>query len=174
MDLNRLKLREPYRTLDSFTLFDAEMACLVLGGGSVLDWDRLHLSPPEIETLCRAHCLDLDAPADVALVARIRDEAIAYLSEQFDFPIPAPLRRASLPDLLAMASATTSRHRRLCACTLLKAMHVINHFDASEARQSLKMTDQELFEQAEESIYRTISQMMAERLPVVEFLGGRK
>jgi uncharacterized protein (TIGR04552 family) len=73
-----------------------------------------------------------------------------------------------------MASATGSRHRRLCACTLLKAMHVINHFDASEARQSLRMTDQELFEHAEENIYRTISQMMAERLPVVEFLGGRK
>jgi uncharacterized protein (TIGR04552 family) len=53
-------------------------------------------------------------------------------------------------------------------------MHVINHFDASEARQSLVMTDQELFQLAEERIYKTVSQMMAERLPVVEFLGGRK
>jgi uncharacterized protein (TIGR04552 family) len=174
VDTNRSKLREPYRSLDSFTLSDVETACLILRGGSVLDWGRLNLTPPEIETLCRAHCLDLDDPADTALVARIRDEAIAYLSEQFDFPIPAPVRRATLPELFAMASATGNRHRRLCACTLLKAMHVINHFDASEARQSLKLTDQELFEQAEESIYRTISRMMADRLPVVEFLGGRK
>lgn len=174
MDQSRSKLREPYRTLDSFTLSDVEAASLILLGGSVLDWSRLYLSPPDIETLCRTHCLDFDDPADVALVERIRDEAIAYLTVQFEFPIPGPVRRASLPELLAMASANGNRHRRLCACTLLKAMHVINHFDASEARQALKMTDHELFERAEESIYRTISEMMAERLPVVEFLGGRK
>lgn len=174
MDQNRSKQRAPYRTLDAFTLSDVAAVSLVIRGGSVLDWDRLHLTPPEIGTLCRAHRLDLDDPADVALVTRIRDEAIAYLSEQFDFPIPPPVRRATLPELLAMASSGSSRHRRLCACTLLKAMHVINHFDAGEARQSLRMTDQELFELAEESIYRTISRMMADRLPVVEFLGGRK
>jgi uncharacterized protein (TIGR04552 family) len=171
---NRFKSSEPYRALDSFTLSDMETASLILRGGSVLDWSRLNLAPPEIETLCRVNGIDLDDPADVELVERIRDEAIEYLTQQFDFPIPAPVRRATLPELLAMASANGNRHRRLCACTLLKAMHVINHFDASEARKSLKMTDQELFEQAEESIYRTISHMMAERLPVVEFLGGRK
>jgi uncharacterized protein (TIGR04552 family) len=174
VDHKRFSLREPYRTLDAFTLSDLEAAGLVLHGGSVLDWNRLNLTPPEIGELCRTHALDLDAPADVALIERIRDEAIAYLGEQFDFPIPTPVRRATLPELLAMASANSNRHRRLCACTVLKAMHVINHFDASEARQSLKMTDQELFERAEESIYRTVSQMMAEQLPVVEFLGGRK
>ena len=174
MDPNRAKLREPYRSLDAFTLSDVETASLILRGGSVLDWSRLNLTPPEIDTLCRAHCLDLDDPADAALVDRIREEAIAYLGEQFGFPIPAPIRRATLPELLAVASTGVSRHRRLCACTLLKAMHVINHFDASEARQSLKLTEQELFELAEDAIYRTISRMMAERLPVVEFWGGRK
>ena len=151
-----------------------EVAHLILRGGSILEWSRLHLDVPEIETLCRAHALDLESPDDLALVERIRDEAVAYLREQFEFPIPAPVRRASLPELLHMASASNSRHRQLCACTLLKAMHVINHFDASEARQALKMTDQELFQLAEERIYRTVSRMMAERLPVVEFLGGRK
>jgi uncharacterized protein (TIGR04552 family) len=172
--VNRTKHREPYRAIDDFTPFDVETARLILQGGSVLDWTRLHLSIPEIETLCRAHCIDLDSPADVALVERIRDEAVEYLTEQFAFPVPTPVRRASLPELLRMASSPTSRHRQLCACTLLKAMHVINHFDASEARQALVMTDQELFLLAEENIYRTISRMMAERLPVVEFLGGRK
>ncbi len=172
--MNRPKHRESYRSIDEFTLFDVATARLILQGGSVLDWTRLHLTPPEIETLCLAHSLDLDDPADVALTERIRDEAVAYLSAQFDFPIPAPVRRATLPELLRMASSPTSRHRQLCACTLLKAMHVINHFDASEARQALIMTDQELFQLAEENIYRTISRMMAERLPVVEFLGGRK
>ena len=36
------------------------------------------------------------------------------------------------------------------------------------------MTDKELFKAAEQRIYRTISSMMAEELPVVEFEGGRK
>lgn len=172
--MNRTEPREPYRTVDEFTLFDAQMARLIFQGGSVLDWTHVHMTPPEIETLCRAHCLDLDDPADVALVERIRDEAVAYLREQFGFPVPGPVRRASLPELLRIAGGPGSRHRQLCACTLLKAMHVINHFDASEARQALAMTEQELFLAAEQRIYRTISRMMAERLPVVEFLGGRK
>jgi uncharacterized protein (TIGR04552 family) len=172
--VNRTEPREPYRTIDEFTLFDAQMSRLIFHGGSVLDWTHVHMTPPEIETLCLTHCLDLDDPADVALVERIRDEAVAYLREHFDFPVPAPLRRAPLPELLRMAGSPSSRHRQLCACTLLKAMHVINHFDASEARQALAMTEQELFLLAEQRIYRTISRMMAERLPVVEFLGGRK
>jgi uncharacterized protein (TIGR04552 family) len=57
---------------------------------------------------------------------------------------------------------------------LLKAMHTINHFDASEARLALGMADQELFHAAERRIYRILSNMMAQGLPVVEFTGGRK
>jgi uncharacterized protein (TIGR04552 family) len=88
--------------------------------------------------------------------------------------VPGPLRNADLVTLLNTAADTRVRHRQFCACTLLKAMHIINHFDASEARQALKVTDQELFRKAETRIYQTISQMMADRLPIVEFMGGRK
>ncbi len=163
-----------YRPLDRFSLFDLEMARLVLRGGSVLDWVKLSLTGDEIQELLKSHRLDLDDPEDLAMIERIRDEAIVYLKREFDFPIPKPLRIASLPDLLKIASNLKNRHRQLGACTLLKAMHVINHFDASEARQALEMTDQSLFFSAEELIYKTVSKMMAEQLPVVEFMGGRK
>jgi uncharacterized protein (TIGR04552 family) len=164
-----------FRPLDEFTLFDLETARLILRGGSVLDWHRLSLSSRErAEELCRVHKLDLDDPDDVELIERIRDEAVAYLREAFDFPVPGPVRSASLVDLIRLASDSANRHRQLCACTLLKTMHVINHFDASEARQALELTDQELFRAAEQRIYRLVSKVMADRLPVVEFMGGRK
>ncbi len=153
---------------------DLELVRLILRGGSALDWHKLNLSRPEIKALCRAHCFDLDNQDDIALIARIRNEAVVYLRETLSFPVPGPVRKASLLELLEMAGNTSNRHRQLCACTLLKAMHIINHFDASEARQALATTDQELFQSAERRIYQIISHMMAEGLPVVEFLGGRK
>ncbi len=150
------------------------MVRLILRGGSTLDWHKLNLTRNEIKAFCRAHRLDPGNPDDMALIERIRDESVLYLRETLSFPVPRPVRRASLLELLEMAGDTSNRHRQLCACTLLKAMHIINHFDSSEARQALSMTDQELFQKAERRIYRTVSHMMAERLPVVEFLGGRK
>jgi uncharacterized protein (TIGR04552 family) len=165
---------EPFRPLDRFSLFDLELVRLILRGGSVLDWHKLNLTRAEINTLIRTHRLDLDDPVDLALTERIRDEAVVYLREILSFPVPRPIRGASLFELLAMAGDTSNRHRQLCACTLLKAMHIINHFDANESYQALMMTNQEIFRFAERRIYRTISHMMAEDLPLVEFLGGRK
>ncbi|MDD5308013.1 MAG: TIGR04552 family protein [Deltaproteobacteria bacterium] len=165
---------EAYRPIDGFTLFDLKIVHLVLHGGSVLDWTRLALSPTMARSLCRVHGLDLADPGDVALIDRIRDEAVAFLCETCAFPIPGALRRASLLDLLAAVNDGANRHRSVCACTLLKTMQVINHFDAREARQALTLTDQQLFQAAEQRIYKTVSHMMASGLPVVEFMGGRK
>jgi uncharacterized protein (TIGR04552 family) len=165
---------EPFRPLSEFSLSDLEMVRLILRGGSVLDWHRLSLDREQAQALLRVHRIDLEDPDDLAMVERIRDEAIAYLRESFEFPVPGPVRTASLVDLLEMAADLSNRHRQLCACMLLKAMHTINHFDASEARQALKVSDQELFRSAERRIYQVVSRMMAERLPVVEFFGGRK
>ena len=165
---------EPYRPLNKFSLFDLELVRIILRGGSVLDWHRLNLRRSEIKALLRAHCIDLNTPHDAALVQRIRDEAVHYLREEMSFPVPKPFREASITDLLIMAGDRKNRHKQFCACILLKAMHTINHFDAEQARLALAMADQELFHAAERRIYRTLSNMMAEGLPVVEFSGGRK
>jgi uncharacterized protein (TIGR04552 family) len=165
---------ESYRTPKQFSLFDLEMVRLILRGGSVLDWHLLNIPKSEIEPLLRAHSINLDEPADQVLVSRIRDESISYLRETLEFPIPQPVRKASLLTLLEMAGNSASRHRQFCACVLLKVMHTVNHFDASEARLALATADQELFKAAERRIYQTISHMMSEGLPIVEFMGGRK
>ncbi len=174
MEQQRKAQFEQFHSLERFSLPDLEMVRLILRGGSVLDWHRLNLSRTDAKAFLRVHRIDLKNPDCVALVDRIRTEAVTYLRETLSFPVPVPVRKASLTDLIEMAGDNSSRHRQLCACTLLKAMHIINHFDASEARQALAMTDQELFHAAERRIYRTISHMMAKRLPIVEFMGGRK
>ncbi|MBN1864376.1 MAG: TIGR04552 family protein [Victivallales bacterium] len=165
---------EPYRTLDEFTLFDLELVRVILRGGSVLDWHRLNPEPSEINALLRTHLVNLSDSEDLVFLERIRDEAVIYLRETLSFPIPKPLRKAGIVDLLAMAGDRKNRHRQFCACVLLKTMHTVNHFDAEQARQALAMADQELFQAAERRIYRTLSNMMAAGLPVVEFIGGRK
>jgi uncharacterized protein (TIGR04552 family) len=174
MEISRKPRYEPFRSANQFSLYDLELVRVILRGGSVLDWHRLNLSKPETNAFLRVQLIDLKQQSDIELVERIRDESIAYLREILSFPVPRPVRQASLPALLEMAGNNKSRARQLCACTLLKTMNIINHFDANEARQALAMTDQELFQAAEQRIYRTISQMMALGLPVVEFMGGRK
>ncbi|MBN2801673.1 MAG: TIGR04552 family protein, partial [Deltaproteobacteria bacterium] len=154
--------------------FDYNAVKLTLSNENILEWTALDVSEDEAVNICDTHSLNLDLASDLDMIERIRDEAIVYLKEEFKFPIPAPLQKASLPELLQFAGKLSSRHRQLGACTLLKAMHVINHFDAGEARSALKVTDQELFKDAENRIYRVISSMMAKGLPVVEFMGGRK
>jgi uncharacterized protein (TIGR04552 family) len=62
----------------------------------------------------------------------------------------------------------------MCACTILKCMHIIHHLDGRELLFVLPMSDQEVFHIVEEKVYRVIGAMLAAGFPVVEFVGGRK
>jgi len=62
----------------------------------------------------------------------------------------------------------------MCACTILKAMHIIHHVEARELRYSLAMSDQDLFRLVEERVYRLVGHMLSSGLPITEFVGGRK
>ena len=61
--------------------------------------------------------------------------------------------------------ASGSGHRQMCACTILKCMHIIHHLDGRELLFMLPMSDQEVFHLVEEKVYRVIGGMLAERLP---------
>ena len=94
MEPTRKPRHESYRQIDRFSLFDLELVRLILRGGSVLDWHRLNLTKPEINSFMRTHRLDLNDPVDNALVERIRNEAVVYLRETLSFPVPRPIRTA--------------------------------------------------------------------------------
>jgi uncharacterized protein (TIGR04552 family) len=146
---------------------------LLLRGDSAVDWPRLNLETPrQAAELVAVQELDLDQERDRLYVTSIRDEAVGYLRRTFDQPIPRALCQASLPELLLHASG--QGHRQVCACAILKVMHVVHHLKAHELRASLPLSDREIFGLVEEKVYRVIGTMLAERLPVLEFMGGRK
>ncbi|MCA9580457.1 MAG: TIGR04552 family protein, partial [Myxococcales bacterium] len=161
------------KSLDDFTLADLEAIRLILRGGSVIDWHRLNfVSREEAEELVRSQELDPDDSEDMAQAEAIKGLAIAYLRRNFDFPVPKPVARASLVDLLMLAAS--KGHRQLCACTILKVMHIIYHLQARELLFTLPVSDKEVFQLVEQKVYRVIGGMLARDFPILEFIGGRK
>ena len=163
----------PIKRLGEFSLMDLESVSLILQGSSVIDWRRLNLTDDaSARDLIHSQGFQVDNDGDLGRMLQIRDAAIQYLRRQFDFPIPRPLERAGVVELLRVASS--KGHRQLCACTILKVMHIIHHVDARELLFTLPLSDQDLFRLVEERVYRLVGHMLAGGLPITEFVGGRK
>ncbi len=161
------------KRLDEFTLHDLEATRLVLRGGSVIDWHRLNLtSEAAARQLIVNHDFDPADPVDRAYMDHIKEQAIAYLRRNFAFAIPKPVAAMSIEELLLLASARG--HRQLCACTILKAIQIINHLSGRELLFRLPVSDHELFHLVEEKVYRVVGGMLSDGFPIDEFRGGRK
>jgi uncharacterized protein (TIGR04552 family) len=164
---------ESVKRLDEMSLADLEALRLILRGDSVIDWHRLNFpSVEDASAFLVAQELRMSEPADRARTENVKHEAIDYLRRNFEFAIPKPIERASVEDLLMLAA--TKGHRQVCACTVLKAMHIIHHLDGRELLFSIPMADQEVFHLVEEKVYRIIGGMLAAGFPITEFVGGRK
>jgi len=120
--------------------------------------------------LIRNH--DLDPKTDRAYIEHVKTEAVSYLRRMFAFAIPKPVEQASLEELLLIASS--KGHRQLCACTILKTVHIINHMAGRELLFRLPISDRDLFHFVEEKVYRVVGTMLSEGFPITEFVGGRK
>jgi uncharacterized protein (TIGR04552 family) len=143
----------------------------MLRGESVIDWHRLNLdSVEQADVFVRNH--DLDPVLDKAFLEHVKMEAISYLRRNFTFAIPKPVERASIEELMLMASG--KGHRQLCACTILKTVHIINHMCGRELLFRLPVSDRDLFHYVEEKVYRVVGTMLSEGFPITEFVGGRK
>ncbi len=164
---------ERLKRLDEFTLMDLEAVRLVLRGDSVIDWHRLDFKDEaQVDEFLRAQEFHPDEPADRRRIDAIKKEAIDYLRRHFEFPIPKPIERATIEELMLVAS--TRGHRQTCACTILKCMHIIHHLEGRELLFMLPLSDQEVFHMVEEKVYRVIGGMLAHGFPILEFVGGRK
>lgn len=162
-----------FRSLEGFSLADLEGIRILLRGGSVIDWHRLNFATEaEARELVAAQEFRLDDAADRARIESVKNSAISYLRRNFDFPIPKPVAQLDLVGLLMLASG--KGHRQLCACTILKLMHIIHHLEARELLFMLPVSDQEIFHLVEEKVYRVIGGMLARGFPILEFIGGRK
>jgi uncharacterized protein (TIGR04552 family) len=161
------------KRLHEFTLADLESIRLILRGDSVIDWRRLEfVTEADTHEFLSSQELRVDEPGDRARMEHVKAEAVAFLRRQFEYPIPRPVERATVPELLLLGAARG--HRAMCACTILKCMHIIHHLDGRELLFVLPMSDQDVFHIVEEKVYRVIGAMLAAGFPIDEFVGGRK
>ncbi|MEZ4223712.1 MAG: TIGR04552 family protein [Polyangiaceae bacterium] len=159
------------KTLDELTLHDTEALGLILRGSSVIDWHRLNFENEE-QALAFIRNHELDPDRDAAYIDHVKSEAVNYLRRTFAFAIPKPVENASIVELLLLASA--KGHRQMCACTILKTLHIINHMAGRELLFRLPISDRDLFHFIEEKVYRVVGTMLSEGFPITEFVGGRK
>lgn len=139
----------------------------------MIDWHRLNLeSEEQARGLLINHDLDPDDPVDREYIEYIKREAIAYLRRNFSFAIPRPVEQMPMEQLMLLASG--KGHRQLCACTILKAVQIINHLTGRELLFRLPVSDRELFHLVEEKVYRVVGTMLSQGFPITEFMGGRK
>ena len=161
------------RTLSDFTLADLEGIRVLLRGGSVVDWHRLNFADEsEAAEFVRAQEIDPDDEADAARANQVKEAAIDYLRRHFDFPVPKPVAKKDLVGLLMLASS--KGHRQICACAILKVMHIIHHLEARELLFLLPTADEEVFQWVEQKVYGVMAGALANDFPILEFIGGRK
>ncbi len=162
-----------FRTIDQFSLGDLESIWNILRGDSVIDWKRLNLtSEADVDEFLRVQEYLPDRPSDRARLEAIKSDAIAYLRRNFDYPIPHTVAEMSVEELMLTASGRG--HKQVCACVILKVMHIANHLQGRELLFMLPLSDAEVFQLVEQKIYRVIGGMLEEAMPITEFLGGRK
>jgi len=162
-----------FHALSQLTLAELEGIRLLLRGGSVIDWHRLNYRSREgVDRFLRAQELDLSDPADRARTEAVKNSAMSFLRRKFDFPIPKPVASSDVAELIELASGRG--HRQLCACAILKVMHIIHHLEARELLFMLPTSDEEVFHLVEQKVYRVVGGALAKGYPIVEFIGGRK
>ncbi|BDG08679.1 TIGR04552 family protein [Anaeromyxobacter paludicola] len=165
-----------YRPVDRMSLGDLEALRLILRGGSVIDWRRLHFeTPEEVDGFLGQNLFSLDDPRDEARLRAILGQAVEYLRGAFGYRVAAQVADpADVRDLFLFASgAKEPRHRRI-ACVVLKCMHVVHHLEARELLFRTPIREADLSEMVDRRVMAEAKRMAHLGFPVVEFSGNVK
>ena len=166
-----------FRPVEEMELGDLEILRLILRGGSVIDWRRLHFQDEgEVDHFLRLNLFDLANPRDERRLRTILAQAVEYLRTAFGYRVaelvssPADLRQLFL---LASGAAEPKRYRRI-ACVVLKCMHVVHHLEARELLFRTPMREADLAERVDRRVMAVARQIVDSECPVVEFRGNLK
>lgn len=153
-------------------LRELERIRLILRGGSVIDWRRMHFQTrDEVDRFLRLCQLDTSRPYDEEWARTILADAVEYLRKTFDYRVAdAVARPKEIHDLFLYASGAMGapRYRRI-ACIVLKVMHVMQHIEGRDLLFQLPMSEAELAELAIAKVLNVAQEIQARGLPVVEF-----
>ncbi len=139
---------------DQWTLGDLERMRLILRGGSVIDWRRLHFqSREEVDRYLRLCLFEPDDPFDRARLQRILDEAVDYLRTAFRYHVAdAVARPQDVRELFLLASGVGDARLRKIACLVLKVMHVVHHVQARGLIHRARFSEDELMQLATQRV----------------------
>ena len=162
----------PVRTVQEMGLKELERIRLILRGGSVIEWRRLHFKTwDEVDRFLRLCQIDATRPYDVEWVRTILGDAVEYLRKIFDYRVAAPVADPDeIHDLFLYASgAKEPKKYRKIACIVLKVIHVIQHIEGRDLLFKLAVSEAELAQLVTEKVMAVADEMKAKGLPIVEF-----
>jgi uncharacterized protein (TIGR04552 family) len=153
-------------------LRELERIRLILRGGSVIDWRRMHFQKrDEVDRFLRLCQLDVSRPYDDAWARTVLADAVDYLRKTFDYRVAdAVAQPEEIHDLFLFASGAKglARYRRI-ACIVLKVMHVIQHIEGRDLLFRLPASEAEVAELVTEKVLGVAREMKEMGLPIVEF-----
>jgi len=161
---------------DLWTLGDLERMRLILRGGSVIDWRRLHFqTKEEVDHYLRLCLFEPNDPFDRGRLQSILDEAVDYLRTTFRYSVAEEVAQpAQVEDLFLLASGVGDPKLRKIACLVLKVMHVVHHVEARGLLYRARVSEDELCQLVTERVDHCIAQLRREGFPVVAAAGSVK
>ena len=116
--------KPPIPLPERWTLGDLERMRLILRGGSVIDWRRLHFQTrEEVDRYLRLCLFEPDDPFDRDRLRRILDEAVDYLRTTFRYSVTEEVAHPpQITDLFLFASGVGNPKLRRIACLVLYGM----------------------------------------------------
>jgi uncharacterized protein (TIGR04552 family) len=162
----------PVRTVAEMGLRELERLRLILRGGSVIDWRRMHFqSREEVDHFLRLCQLDTSRVYDEAWARMVLGDAVEYLRKTFNYRVAdAVAQPAEIHDLFLYASGAKGlpKYRRI-ACIVLKVMHVIQHIEGRDLLFRLAVSEAGLADLVTAKVLGVAQEIRARGLPVVEF-----
>jgi uncharacterized protein (TIGR04552 family) len=162
----------PVRRIEEMGLKELERIRLILRGGSVIEWRRLHFqSRDEVDRFLRLCLLNPDDPLDQEWMRTVLAGAVAYLRKTFNYQVAeAVASPAEIHDLFLYAAGRKepAKYRRI-ACIVLKVIHVIQHIEGRDLLFRLDVSEAEIAELVSRRVAGVVQEMTTKGIPIVEF-----
>jgi uncharacterized protein (TIGR04552 family) len=161
----------PIRPVQEMGLKELERIRLILRGGSIVDWRRLHFrTRDEVDRFLRLCCLDLAQPHDEAWARKVLADSVEYLRRTFGYRVADTVARPQeIHDLFLSASGVKEARLRRIACIVLKCMHVVQHIEGRDLQYRLAVSDAALAELVIRKVSGAMEEARQKGLPISEF-----
>jgi uncharacterized protein (TIGR04552 family) len=162
----------PPRSVREMGLKDLERLRLLLRGGSVIEWRRMHFeSREEVDQFLRLCQMNPDDPIDEDWCRTVLRDAVDYLRGTFNYRVADAVAHPSeIHDIFLYASGLKEPKRyQKIACIVLKVMHVIQHIEGRDLLFRTQVSEADLARLVTDRVAAVVAHMRAQKLPVVEF-----